>query len=686
MVSRSVRLEVILGLKDQASKGLKKTESNFGKLNTRLKSMRLGLLAVSGALIGMGVLAVKSASDLEESFQAAEVTFKSAFGIVEDFAENTAGAFNLSQRAAFEYTAQLGAIFQASGLTADASAKMSVETVQLVADLASFKNLEIDVALQKIRSGLVGEVEPLRTVGVLLNAATVEAKAMALGLADANGQISEGAKVQARFAVIMDQLSDAQGDVARTSGSVANQMRNVKQQFEDLRAEIGTQLLPVVQGMLSGLGRMIAGFRNLAPEVQTVAIALAGVTFAVAAFGLALPPLIEGLRLLRTALTLIAKHPIIAVVIALTVVIGALVVAINKLNNSAADAARRGMAELAEATEKLQAAAGRAGQSLSETDAALEILHAQAIKSAQAIDGMTGAWRDFAKRMTEADFIPKVRGAIEKFNLTAEQIKPILKAANLEIADYNELMDLAGINTAKAAKALIELADVTTDSATVIVDANKSITNSIEDVIEAQQERVADAIRAQRLMAELDQSLRDSAKAALAGRAADEDAALQTRIDAIIDHQDKRFALDKALAAAQTKLAEERLAKDLRLFQFRADAADALAERNTAAFAAIRAAVAQLPSQIRVENIGGFALGGISPDFFRGFGRNLVLNPLTGGGFGINQAGERVPVGQQPTVVINVAGSVIAEADLRDIINTQLHDSAAGFIPGTEGL
>ena len=346
MVNRSTRLEVILGLKDETKKGFSSASRGLSGFNDKLKGMRLQLLAVAGAVTGIAVVSIKAASDLEESFQAAEVTFKSAFGTVEDFAENTADAFNLSKRAAFEYTAQLGGIFNASGLAAGASADMSVAATKLAADLASFKNLEIDVALQKIRAGLVGEVEPLRTVGVLLNAASVEAKAMELGLADANGVISEGAKVQARFAVIMEQLSDAQGDVARTSESVANQMWDVKQGMEDASAEIGAVLLPVVADLLSHLSDLVDWFSNLDDGTKVLIVQAALVAAGIAAIGLVLPGVIAGFGLLtsavmalNTAFLLLLANPIVAAMVAIVAGLIAVTVWFNNLKSAEENAA-----------------------------------------------------------------------------------------------------------------------------------------------------------------------------------------------------------------------------------------------------------------------------------------------------------------------------------------------------------
>jgi len=287
--------KIIVTAVDQASKSI-------DGITAKAKGMRTAFLAIGAATTAVAVVSVKAASDLEESAQAAEVTFKSAFAAVDDFANGAAGAFNLSRRAAFEYTAQLGGIFNASGLTASASAEMSVQATKLAADLASFKNLEIDVALQKIRAGLVGEVEPLRTVGVLLSAAAVEAKAMELGLADVNGELSEGAKVQARMTLIMGQLSDAQGDVARASESVANQSREMQKNMEDLRAEIGEKLLPVTAQLLDKLNGVATTMGNMPDPVINTGIAFGGILGAVSVLGLALPPVARGLSAIRTAL------------------------------------------------------------------------------------------------------------------------------------------------------------------------------------------------------------------------------------------------------------------------------------------------------------------------------------------------------------------------------------------------
>jgi hypothetical protein len=136
------------------------------------------------------------ASGLAESMSKANVVFGTSTRAVDDFANTSAEAFGISKRAAYEATGTFGNLFTTMGLGQDAAADMSVKVTALAADLASFHNIGIDEALQKLQSGLVGEAEPMRQLGVLLDEASVKAKAMEMGLADATGEVSHAAKVQ----------------------------------------------------------------------------------------------------------------------------------------------------------------------------------------------------------------------------------------------------------------------------------------------------------------------------------------------------------------------------------------------------------------------------------------------------------------------------------------------------------
>ena len=167
-----------------------------------------------------------------------------------------------------------GIFFNQAAPTRKEAAEMSKTFTVLAQDLSSFFNVSGDTALQKLRSGLAGEAEPLRDFGVFLNAASVEAKALQLGLANASGEISEQSKILARYHLILEGTTEAQGDVARTSEGTANQARAFTEALEELRVVIGSKLLPVITPLIKGLTGMVNSFNNLPSGVQTAIVAI----------------------------------------------------------------------------------------------------------------------------------------------------------------------------------------------------------------------------------------------------------------------------------------------------------------------------------------------------------------------------------------------------------------------------
>ncbi len=229
---------------ERTGKEAERAEGQFKKTGDSLKKA-FAVVGVAGALAGIRS-AVDAASDLEESQSKANVVFGASVGLVDEFAKESATAVGLSKQAALGFTGTFGNLFVALGVSQTAAADLSTEIVLLGADLASFNNLEVDETLEKLRSGLVGEVEPLRALGINFNAAQVEAKAFALGLVAVGEEASEAAKLQARYALIVEQTGTAQGDFARTSGGLANQQRILVAEFQNAAAVIGAALLPTI--------------------------------------------------------------------------------------------------------------------------------------------------------------------------------------------------------------------------------------------------------------------------------------------------------------------------------------------------------------------------------------------------------------------------------------------------------
>lgn len=186
---------------------------------------------------------------------------------IEEWSRGTATSIGIGQAKALDAAGVYANLFRTIGIGADESADLSTRLVDLSADLASFNNANPEDVLEALRSGLTGEVEPLRRFGVFLSEATVKAKAMEMGLSDGSGELTEAAKLQARYALILEQTGAAQGDFARTSDSAANQQRILAARFDDLKVKIGQavaplaeKLLPALEGLISFAGEVVDAF------------------------------------------------------------------------------------------------------------------------------------------------------------------------------------------------------------------------------------------------------------------------------------------------------------------------------------------------------------------------------------------------------------------------------------------
>lgn len=245
----------------------------FGNLGTSLRTLAISAAGVIG-LREIGEFfreSIDAASDLEESTSKASVVFGDFFDDIQDFASTAPAALGLANAEALEFTGTFGNLFTALGLSQQAAADLSPEIVNLGADLASFNNIEVTDALEKLRAGLVGEAEPLRALGVNINAATTEAKAFELGLGGLNGELTDAAKVQARYALILEQTGNAQGDFARTADGIANRQRTLSANFQNLQADIGEALLPAFESLVAAAEDILPALSDLAPALGDVA-------------------------------------------------------------------------------------------------------------------------------------------------------------------------------------------------------------------------------------------------------------------------------------------------------------------------------------------------------------------------------------------------------------------------------
>ena len=200
-------------------------------------------------------------SDLAEVQNVVDVTFTKMNEQVNNFAQNAAFQFGLSETMAKKYTGTFGAMAKAFGFAENEAYAMSTTLTGLAGDVASFYNITQDEAYTKLKSVFSGETETLKDLGIVMTQAALDQYALANGYGKTTAKMTEQEKVALRYAFVQQQLALAQGDFARTSDSWANQTRILQLQFDSLRASLGqgfiAALTPVIKVINTVMGKLV---------------------------------------------------------------------------------------------------------------------------------------------------------------------------------------------------------------------------------------------------------------------------------------------------------------------------------------------------------------------------------------------------------------------------------------------
>lgn len=230
----------------------------------------LGLYKIGSELMETASAAVEFASDLTEVQNVVDVTFSSASATVDEWATNTLDAFGINELSAKQYAGTMGAMLKSSGVAGDAVAEMSTSIAELSGDMASFYNLDGDEAFNKIRSGISGETEPLKQLGINMSVANLEAYALSQGIETAYSEMSQGEQVMLRYNYLLSATADAQGDFARTSDSYSNQTKLLSENWTAFTGEIASYVIPKLTEIIQSVNNLIT---KMQPYTEQIAFA-----------------------------------------------------------------------------------------------------------------------------------------------------------------------------------------------------------------------------------------------------------------------------------------------------------------------------------------------------------------------------------------------------------------------------
>jgi prefoldin subunit 5 len=236
---------------------------------------------VSLPLVAAGAAAVKFASDYQESVNKVDVAFGPAADSVKEFAKTSLESFGIAEGSALDMAATFGDMATGLGLSQDKAASMSKSLVGLAGDLASFKNISIDIANTALTGIFTGETESIKKLGIVMTETNLQAFALSNGITKQFKDMSQAEKVALRYNYVLSVTKNSQGDFVRTGGGAANQMRIFQESLKQVAQQLGSVILPAFTKLITFVNGVVKSFSGLSEGTKTTIVVLAGIAAAI---------------------------------------------------------------------------------------------------------------------------------------------------------------------------------------------------------------------------------------------------------------------------------------------------------------------------------------------------------------------------------------------------------------------
>lgn len=249
-----------------------KASATTGKFAGGLKALNVAAAAVTFRRIGHYIAqAVTESNKYQEDLNLFTVALGQYAAEAQNYAEKVSDVLGIDPAQWLRNQGVFNTLLTGFGDTAERAQLMSRNLTQLGYDISSFFNISIEDAMQKLQSGISGELEPLRRLGYDLSQARLEQEAYNLGITKKIANMTQAEKAELRYYAIMTQVTTAQGDMARTLEAPANQLRILQAQLTQASRAIGNIFIPALNAILPYAIAVVQVIREIANALASLA-------------------------------------------------------------------------------------------------------------------------------------------------------------------------------------------------------------------------------------------------------------------------------------------------------------------------------------------------------------------------------------------------------------------------------
>lgn len=242
----------------------------FNTVLANIRTKTVAILMVTRRLSQYTMKAMSVYGNYVEALNLYKMALGAAAKAEYEFAEQAQNILGIDLTQWMQAQGVFSALASGFGVASDKAALMSRNLTQLAYDISSFYNISVEDAIQKVQSGFAGQIRPVRNLGYDLSQAKLEAIALANGIDKEVKSMTQAEKAQLRYVALMTQLTQVQGDLARTLDSPTNQMRLLNAQLDQMTRSIGMTLLPILNKVIPYLNAIFRVIKMIAEEIAAM--------------------------------------------------------------------------------------------------------------------------------------------------------------------------------------------------------------------------------------------------------------------------------------------------------------------------------------------------------------------------------------------------------------------------------
>ena len=266
------KIQKLITSTEKYNASARKATTTTGKFTSGLKALNVAAVAITFRKIGHFIAqAVTESNKYQEDLNLFTVALGQYAAEAQNYAEKVSDVMGIDPAQWLRNQGVFNTLLTGFGDTAERAQLMSQNLTQLGYDISSFFNISIEDAMQKLQSGISGELEPLRRLGYDLSQARLEQTALNLGIKESVANMTQAEKAELRYYAIMTQVTTAQGDMARTLEAPANQLRILQAQLTQVARAIGNIFIPALNAILPYAIAVVQVIREIANALANLA-------------------------------------------------------------------------------------------------------------------------------------------------------------------------------------------------------------------------------------------------------------------------------------------------------------------------------------------------------------------------------------------------------------------------------